>query len=112
MDLVASLSNQGFVLKTQQQISKDFNQHGFEFEPKFDTQAYEIGSLRIAVQEMLLEVMEKHPNKWMPLMYTLDIPEKQYVRFFSGVISEWVIDFAFLVIKREAQKVFFRESFK
>lgn len=112
MDLVASLSNHDFVLKTQKQISKDFNQHGFQFEPQFEVHSYEIGTLRLAVQEMLLEVMEKHPNKWMPLMYTLDIPEKQYVRFFSGVTSEWVIDFAFLVIKREAQKVFFRESFK
>lgn len=112
MDLIASLSNQDFVLKTQQQISKDFNQHGFEFEPLFDSQAYEIGNLRTAVQRMLLEVMEKQANKWMPLMYTIDIPEKQYLKFFSGVTSDWIIDFAFLVIKREAQKVFFRENFK
>ena len=112
MDLVASLSNHDFVLKTQQQLSKDFSQHGFEFEPKFDTEAYEIGNLRIAVQEMLLEVIEKQANKWMPLMYTIDIPEKQYLKFFSALNSEWIIDFAFLVIKREAQKVFFRESFK
>ena len=112
MDLVASLSNHGFVLKTQQQISKDFNQHGFEFEPKFDSEAYEITNLRNAVQEMLLEVMEKQPQKWMPLMYTIDIPEKQYVKFVSDRSVDWIIDFAFLVIKREAQKVFFRESFK
>ena len=112
MDLVASLSNHDFVLKTQKQISKDFNQHGFEFEPKFDSEYYEITNLRIAVQQMLLEVIEKQPNKWMPLMYTIDIPEKQYVKFFSGITSDWIIDFAFLVIKREAQKVFFRENFK
>ena len=112
MDLVASLSNQDFVLKTQKQISKDFNQHGFEFEPDFESNSYEIGKLRTLVQEMLLNVIEKQPKKWMPLMYTLDIPEKQYVRFFSGVTSDWIIDFAFLVIKREAQKVFFRENFK
>ena len=112
MDFVASLSNQDFVLKTQKQISKDFNQHGFEFEPDFESNSYEIGKLRTLVQEMLLNVIEKQPKKWMPLMYTLDIPEKQYVRFFSGVTSDWIIDFAFLVIKREAQKVFFRENFK
>ncbi|MDD2982636.1 MAG: hypothetical protein PHQ74_04550 [Crocinitomicaceae bacterium] len=112
MDLVASLSNQDFVLKTQRQISKDFNQHGFEFEPQFDTQCYEIGNLRVAVQEMLLEVMEKQPSKWMPLMYTIDIPEKQYLKFVSDRTVDWIIDFTFLVIKREAQKVFFRESFK
>lgn len=112
MDLITSLSNQDFVLKTQRQISKDFNQHGFEFEPDFDFQAFEIDKLRRCVQEMLLEVNEKQPNKWMPLMYTLDIPEKQYLRFFSGISSDWIVDFAFLVIKREAQKVFFRESFK
>ncbi len=112
MDLVASLSNQAFVLKTQQQISKDFNQHGFEFETEFETTCYEIGKLRKRVQEMLTNIMEKYPNKWMPLMYTLDIPEKQYIRFFSGLTSDWVVDFAFLIIKREAQKVFFRENFK
>lgn len=112
MDLVASLSNQSFVLKTQQQISKDFNQHGFEFEPLFVSQGYEIEKLKIAVQEMLLEVLQKHPGKWMSLMYTIDIPEKQYVTFFSGTSTDWIIDFAFLIIKREAQKVFFRENFK
>jgi hypothetical protein len=112
MDLVASLSNQDFVLKTQQQISKDFNQHGFQFEPSFELQAYEIGNLRTAVQEMLKEVMQKQANKWMPLMYTLDIPEKQYIKFFAGLSTDWIVDFAFLVIKREAQKVFFRENFK
>lgn len=112
MDLIASFSNQDFVLKTQQQLSKDFNQHGFVFEPQFDRECYEIGSLKIAVQEMLLEVMEQQPSKWMPLMYTIDIPEKQYLRFFSGLTTDWVVDFAFLVIKREAQKVFFRENYK
>lgn len=112
MDLVASLSNQDFVLKTQRQISKDFNQHGFEFEPLFVLQGYEIGKLRIAVQEMLLEVLERHPGKWMSLMYTIDIPEKQYLKFVSDRTVDWIIDFTFLVIKREAQKVFFRESFK
>ncbi len=112
MDLVTSLSNQDFVLKTQRQLSKDFSQHGFEFEPKFEIESFEIANLSLVVQEMLKEIIEKQPNKWMPLMYTLDIPEKQYVKFFSGVTSDWIIDFAFLVIKREAQKVFFRENFK
>lgn len=101
-----------FVLKTQQQIAKDFGQHGFEFSPAFTNEVFEINSLKINVQEMLKEIIEKSPSKWLPLMYTIDISEQKYVQFFSATTPEWLNEFTDILIKREAQKVFFRQNLK
>ncbi len=107
-----AFSSANFVLKTQRQIAKDFGNHGFEFEPDFETGAYEIQRLQDAIQLMLSEIVEKHPSKWLPLMYSLDISEKNYVKFFQQAQSGWLAEFALVVIRREAQKVFFREKLK
>lgn len=101
-----------FVLKTQQQIAKDFRQHGFEFEAEFEIAAFDIHELRKVVQNKLAEVIEKAPSKWLPLMYTIDISEHKYVQFFSATTPEWLIEFTDILIKREAQKVFFKQNLK
>lgn len=101
-----------FVLKTQQQIAKDFARHGFHFETDFEEKAYEIEELEQAILLTLAEIIEKQPSKWLPLMYSLDISEKNYVRFFAAAESNWLKDFVLIVLRREAQKVFFREKLK
>lgn len=107
-----AFSSADFVLKTQQQIAKDFGNHGFEFESDFVVLPYETDLLKETVQEMLSDIVEKHASKWLPLMYSLDISEKNYVRFFENATRDWLSDFAFAVIRREAQKVFFRQKLK
>lgn len=107
-----TLNSSEFVLKTQQQIAKDFRQHGFEFEANFET---EVKTL-IVLQEILViklgEIAENHSNQWLPLMYTIDISEKKYLQFFRNSDKNWLTEFSLIVIKREAQKVFFREKFR
>ena len=107
-----AFSSADFVLKTQQQIAKDFGQHGFCFEPDFESVHYDITRLEQTLLFMLSEIIEKHPSKWLPLMYSLDISEKNYVRFFATAQSGWLNDFVLVVIRREAQKVFFREKLR
>lgn len=112
MELSVYFSSETFVLKTQQQIARDFARHGFDFEEDFMKFAYDIGRLRLRLCEMLSMIIEKHSGKWMALIYTLDIPEKQYNIFFSTIGKNWIPDFAEIVLKREAQKVFFREKLR
>ena len=107
-----SMNSRDFVLRTQRQIAKDFRQHGFEFEADFETDALTLSKLLEIVQLKLGDIAENHVSKWLPLMYSLDISEKNYVHFFSNADKNWLGDFAMLVIKREAQKVFFREKLR
>ncbi len=107
-----SMHSQDFVLRTQQQIAKDFRQHGFEFETDFETEAKSLSNLLETLQFKLGDIAENHASKWLPLMYALDISEKNYARFFRNADKNWLGDFAMIVIKREAQKVFFREKLR
>ena len=108
----SAFSSADFVLKTQQQLSRDFSRHGFAFGTDFDMKALEMKMLFEAVYDTLAEIVEKHPSKWLPLMYSLDISEHNYTRFFAGVEVDWLPDFTRIVIRREAQKVFFREKLR
>lgn len=107
-----SMNSEDFVLKTQQQIAKDFRQHGFEFETDFETEVKSMQELSETVENKLADIVENHASKWLPLMYSLDISEKKYVHFFSNSSRNWIIEFALIVIKREAQKVFFRQKLR
>lgn len=107
-----SMNSKDFVLRTQQQITKDFRQHGFEFEADFETDARTLSDLLETLRFKLGDIAENHGSKWLPLMYSLDISEKNYARFFSKADKNWLEDFAMIVIKREAQKVFFREKLR
>jgi hypothetical protein len=107
-----SLHSQDFVLKTQQQLAKDFRQHGFEFGDFFEKDSLNLQELIPLVSNQLAEIIENHPSKWLPLIYTLDISEKKYHTFLQKTNLDWLNEFAFVVIQREAQKVFFREKFK
>lgn len=111
-ELGNALSSRDFVLKTQLQIAKDFGNHGFHFESDFETDPYDFEQLQETIVLILSEIIEKQPSKWLPLMYSLDISEKNYMRFFENAQPGWLADFALVVIKREAQKVFFREKLK
>jgi hypothetical protein len=110
--LANALTSARFVLLTQQQLIKDFGQHSCTFEPPFADEPFEMDVLVDTVQAALTHILEKTPGKWLPLMYTLDISEKKHIRFFSETSADWLPEFAWIVIRREAQKVFFREKFR
>ena len=101
-----------FVLRTQQQIAKDFAQHGFVLGAEFVTVPFPVEHLTEIVRNTLSEIVERHASKWMPLMYTLDISEHSYRHFFTRASTDWLPEFTWIVIRREAQKVFLRDKFR
>jgi|GEM_PF-2635577 len=107
-----AFSSARFVLLTQQQLIKDFGQHSWAFDTVFAHEPFEMDVLVDTVQAALTHILEKTPRKWLPLMYTLDISEKKYMHFFADTSADWLPEFAWIVIRREAQKVFFREKFR
>lgn len=110
-ELEAHFSNELFRLKTQRQIAKDFESHGFSFNPEFCDEVIDIQQLSDKVLEALMYVVEKKASSWQPLLYTIDISEKVYIQYATSQEQNWMQLFGWEVIRREAQKVFFREKY-
>jgi hypothetical protein len=103
------LSNEEFVLKTQQQIHKDFAKFNLEFRESFIFELWTKEEIELAIQENLAIIIKFGETKLMQLLYTIDIPEEQFLRLtqeqnFLQLLSE-------SILKREALKVFFRSKF-
>ena len=106
------LQNLNFRFETQLQITKDFAIHGFEFHPLFHQETLEIDTLVNDVMEAIVYFLEHKFTSWQPLLYTIDISEKNYKKHLSTESNDWVYQFAWAIIKREAQKVFFKKHYK
>jgi hypothetical protein len=105
------MSSDDFRRKTQQQIAKDFSVYGYVFALEFQQELQSIERLKQYVQDSLLYILEKQPSSWHPLLYTIDISETIYLQLATSGSANWMEEFSWLVIRREAQKVFFREQF-
>ena len=110
-ELEARFDHEQFRLKTQLQIAKDFGVHGFEFAPNFSENAYSIEALVDTIAEALMYMIEKQASSWHPLLYTMDVSENTYLQLATSNKPNWMEEFTWIVIRREALKVFFREKY-
>jgi hypothetical protein len=111
-EIEAQFNQELFRLKTQQQIVKDFGIHGFDFTPSFSNEAYSLDALVDILTEAMMYLIEKQPTSWHPLLYTMDIPEQTYLKLATSNDSNWMEQFTWIVIRREALKVFLRDKYK
>jgi hypothetical protein len=110
-ELEERFDHERFRLKTQLQIAKDFAVHGFDFAPEFSQVAYSIEALVDALAAALMYMIEKQASSWHPLLYTIDVSEQSYLQLATSKESNWMEDFTWVVLRREALKVFFREKY-
>ena len=105
---IERFADQEFRLKTQQQLAKDFGQHGFEFQASFSEIAWDTDAILEEVADLVGRILERHPNQWMAVIYTIDLSEKAYRQFVSHADKNSLRELAWLLVKREAQKVYLR----
>ena len=105
------IGKEEFRFKTQLQIVKDFSIYGYAFDLAFVQELQSIDNLKRYVTEALMYILEKQPSSWHPLLYTIDISENTYLRLATSGELNWMESFSWLLIRREAQKVFFKEQF-
>lgn len=110
-ELEARFDHEQFRLKTQLQIAKDFGVYGFEFAPNFTENAYSIENLVDTLAEAMMYMIEKQASSWHPLLYTMDVSEQTYLQLATSNEPNWMEEFTWIVIRREALKVFFREKY-
>lgn len=105
-DILDHFLNTDFVLKTQQQILKDFEISGNEFHAVLRNTAFSYEDLTEILSEMLSAVMKKGERQTLQLFYQIDIPQDQFLKLTTD--PEFLIKISELIIRREAQKVYLR----
>jgi len=108
-DLQQFFNNAEFVLKTQQQISKDFAKFNLTFPEKFEERPYTKEDIELLIADHLAEILKFGETRLLQLLYTIDIPEKQFLQLtqnqnFIQILSQKILE-------REALKVFLRMKF-
>ena len=110
-ELEERFDHEQFRLKTQLQLAKDFGVHGFDFAPEFSQVAYSIEALVDTLAAALMYMIEKQASSWHPLLYTMDVSEQTYLQLATSNNPNWLAEFTWIVLRREALKVFFREKY-
>lgn len=101
--------NQQFVLKTQQQIAKDFAKFNLYFSDSFETEPISKDEIERLIGQLLVDLMKQGETRLLQLLYTIDLSEKEFLHIttdpnFIQLLSE-------KILFREAYKVFLRTKF-
>ncbi|MEN9999092.1 MAG: hypothetical protein RI922_2082 [Bacteroidota bacterium] len=107
--LNAYFDNQQFVLKTQQQIAKDFAKFNLYFLDSFEIVPFSKNEIERLIGQLLVDLMKQGETRLLQLLYTIDLAEKEFLHIttnpnFVQLLSE-------KILFREAYKVFLRTKF-
>lgn len=107
--LNAYFDNQQFVLKTQQQIAKDFAKFNLFFSDSFEIEPISKDEIERLIGQLLVDLMKQGETRLLLLLYTIDLSEKEFLYIttdpnFIELLSE-------KILFREAYKVFLRTKF-
>ena len=98
-----------FILKTQQQIHKDFSVQGLTVNDILLDKELDYEAIFSIVTDALSAVMRLGERQLLQLNYQIDIPQSQ---FLEAITEENPIEeLAALIIRREAYKVYLRTKF-
>ena len=98
-----------FVLKTQQQIHKDFSNQGITIAAVLLEKELDYNEIASIVTDALVEVMHLGERQLLQLNYQIDVPQKQFLKAITG--KDPIEALTALIIRREAYKVFLRSKF-
>ncbi|MEH6512560.1 hypothetical protein [Maribacter arcticus] len=107
---VLTLANETTLLSDlKNQIEKDFGLANISLKLplKFDAQAF-VSTIR----EKVYYLMTEHFSEYLNLLYIVDIPESQFRQIEITDAVEVADQVTFLILKREYQKVWYRNKYK
>jgi hypothetical protein len=103
------LGNEEFILKTQQQIAKDFAKFNLFFEESFEIESHSKEEIERLIAPLIVDLMKQGETRLLQLLYTIDLSEKEFLHIttdpnFIQLLSE-------KILFREAYKIFLRAKF-
>jgi 2-oxoglutarate dehydrogenase complex dehydrogenase (E1) component-like enzyme len=103
------LADKEFVLKTQQQIARDFSKFNLTFDQEFEESAYEKERIEAMVAQRISQLMTEGESRLLQLLYTIDLSEKEFLVLTAE--PNFIQLLAEKILFREAYKVFLRSKF-
>lgn len=106
--LLQEAERENLYQKLLEQINKDFN---LANEPVDFPKSTSPDELKIQLHEKVYRLIQYRFAEYLNLLYIIDVPEDQVKKLDGSDISELAGQVAFLILKREWQKVWFRANF-
>jgi hypothetical protein len=107
-NLLLEAQAENLYLKLLEQLNKDFNlaNEAVDF-PKSTSPS----ELKVQLHEKIYRLIQYKFAEYLNLLYIIDVAEDQVKKLDGSDLSELAEQVAFLVLKREWQKVWFRNKF-
>lgn len=107
--LLTEATNESLYLKLIEQINKDFNlaNEGIDFPMSISPD-----ELKIQLHEKIYRLIQYKFAEYLNLLYIIDVSEDQIKKLDGSDLVILAEEVAFLVLKREWQKVWFRNKYK
>lgn len=101
--------NASFVVNTQQQIAKDFAKFNLYFPEHFAKDALDMLTITTYIGERIAELMKEGETRLLQLLYTIDLPEKDFLAITTH--PNFIAEISRLILVREAHKVYLRSTY-
>ena len=107
-ELLSNAAKEELYLKLIEQINKDFNlaNEGVDFHSSTTPE-----SLKMQLHEKIYRLIQNKFAEYLNLLYIIDVPEEQVKKLDGSDIVELSEQVAFLILKREWMKVWFRNRY-
>ena len=106
--LLSEAQKEQLYTKLVEQVNKDFALANESI--GFDVEIAPI-NLKLGVQDKIYGLIQHKFAEYLNLLYIIDVPEKEIKALNGNDISELAEQVAFLILKREWQKVWFRNRY-
>lgn len=106
--LLSQAQKEQLYIKLIEQLNKDFALANEPVEYSETTSPFE---LKIAVQDKIFRLIHHKFAEYLNLLYIIDVPEHEVKALNGGDITELAEQVTFLILKREWQKVWFRNRY-
>ena len=107
--LLTAAADENLYAKLLEQLNKDFN---LANEPVDFPASTSPDELKVQLHEKIYRLIHFRFAEYLNLLYIIDVPENQVKQLDGSDIGELAKEVAFLILKREWQKVWFRNRYK
>lgn len=107
-DLLSQAEKENLYLKLIEQLNKDFNfaNEPIDFHPSTSPE-----ELKVQLHKKIYRLIQYKFAEYLSLLYIVDVPEKDVKKLDGSDIMELSEQVAFLILKREWMKVWFRAHY-
>ena len=107
-NLLSEAEKENLYLKLIEQINKDFNLANEPIDFPLSTSPEEV---KIQLHEKIFRLIQLKFAEYLNLLYIIDVSENEIKKLDGSDLVNLSEDVAFLILKREWQKVWFRNKF-